>query len=335
MTQEALSGARKRSGGGRFEEAREGLLSREEEAAIAQAMEAGREAGAELSAGRVRGARRRQLEEVVEAGRRAEERLLIANQGLVRSIARRYVGSGVPLDDLISEGNLGLMKAAERFDWRRGLKFSTYATWWIRQAILRGIEYSGSAIRLPSQVVVRERALAAAEMDLILQLRRRPSIAEIAEATGVEVELVREWRERASVLSLDDTVGEADEFSLGEMVADERADPETQALAEVEAAEVRRLLVEGGVITEREAEVLTRRFGVGSGDAYTLTEVGEALGVSSERVRQIETLAIAKLRRALWVRGIRSDVVRRRHSDRRLGTGMCETQAPQKAGKAV
>jgi RNA polymerase primary sigma factor len=232
----------------------------------------------------------------------ARERMIACNLRLVVAIARRYQGQGLPLIDLVQEGTIGLMRAVERFDWRRGNKFSTYATWWIRQAVARAIVNQGTPIRLPVHVADRERKIARSERDLTACLGRAPTEAEVAAHARVTPAQVRAAHEGIrSVASLDRPVGEAGEITLGDLVPGEDEDPLEGVAAESAARVVRRAIRR---LPEREQQIVCERFGIGCGRPRTLAEIGRELGVSEERVRRLEGRALARLARMSDVGGI-------------------------------
>jgi RNA polymerase primary sigma factor len=236
----------------------------------------------------------------VEAGDRAARRRMIeANLRLVVSIAKRYRGHGVPLLDLIQEGTIGLDRAVDGFDWRRGHKFSTYATWWIRQSVQRAVSRHARTIRIPEHIVERQIILDGAARRLVVELGREPTHAELADATGISLAHVREARGVAHAsVSLNQQLGdEGDgEAELGDMFADDRAtDPFNEAAEAWRRQSIREALC---VLPERERHIIDRRFGF-EGDCWTLEAIGQELGLTRERVRQLEAHALSRLRKRL------------------------------------
>jgi RNA polymerase primary sigma factor len=241
-------------------------------------------------------------EEEVELAKRiergdlaAKERMINSNLRLVISVARKYQGQGLPLGDLIQEGMLGLIRAVEKFDWRKGFKFSTYGTLWIRQAIGRGLANSSRTVRLPVHIGARARKIAETERKLAAELGREPSVEEIASRVEIPVEEVEDIRnaDRAPT-SLDQGVGETGETSLGDLIPRDEPGPDDEVASSLEDAVVRQAV---GGLPETERNVLTLRFGLGPEEPVALRETGRRLGLSSERVRQIEEKALKRLAR--------------------------------------
>jgi RNA polymerase primary sigma factor len=238
-----------------------------------------------------------ELAKRIEAGdREAMKQFILANLRLVVSIAKRYVGRGLTLLDLIQEGNIGLIRAVQRYDWRRGHRFSTHATWWIRQAISRAVADKGRTIRLPVYVNTALNRIRRERQRLIQELGREPSEKELADATGLDPNRMVELQAAPGApVSLELPVGEDEEQELGDVLADtESATPEDLATTQTLKDEVQRVLE--SVLTPREQLVLQLRFGLGNGQAHPLEQVGRELGITRERVRQIEAGALAKLR---------------------------------------
>jgi RNA polymerase primary sigma factor len=238
-----------------------------------------------------------ELAKRIEAGDRdAMKQFILANLRLVVSIAKRYVGRGLTLLDLIQEGNIGLIRAVQRYDWRRGHRFSTHATWWIRQAISRAVADKGRTIRLPVYVNTALNRIRRERQRLLQELGREPTEQELSEATGLDpLRMVELQSAPGAPVSLELPVGEDEEQELGDVLADtESASPEDVATTQTLKDEVQRVLE--SVLTPREQLVLQLRFGLGNGQAHPLEQVGRELGITRERVRQIEAGALAKLR---------------------------------------
>ena len=273
-----------------------GLLTKSDEVRLAQAVEAGRDARAELAtdAG-VNPSRRRHLNRLVRDGDRASEMFVTANLRLVVSIAKKYQAADLPLLDLVQEGNLGLIHAVEKFDWRKGFKFSTYATWWIRQAITRGIANSGRTVRLPVHAGDLLNRVMKARGRLEGQLGRRPTVGEIAADLAVEPARVTEILRHASEpVSLSEPLRADGDAELGDFVEDQGAvSPFEAAAAALLVHDVRQMLLG---LDQRERAVLQLRFGLDRGQPRTLDEVGAHFHLTRERIRQIESKAMSKLR---------------------------------------
>jgi RNA polymerase primary sigma factor len=273
------------------------LLTHDEEVALAKQAERGKEARRHLASNGHNSEERARLERLIEQGQRAREDLVKANTRLVVSVAKRYRGMGMPFLDLIQAGNEGLMKAVDKFDYRRGHKFSTYATWWIRQAVTRSLSDHGRTIRLPIHLSDRIRRVFKVAQKIEQDLGRRPTPEEIAqEIKGLDPEKAR-WLLRVSQrsISLDKPIGdEEDAGELGDFIVDETAPSPIQATEEQLLHEsLERMLAN---LKPREARVLRLRFGLDGDRAHTLKEVGDRIGVTRERVRQIEGKALRKLR---------------------------------------
>jgi RNA polymerase sigma factor (sigma-70 family) len=272
------------------------LLTAADEVELAKRIEAGLYAEHLLAASNnFSAARKRDLRALVLDGERAKDHLLRANLRLVVSLAKRYTGHGMPFLDLIQEGNLGLIRAVEKFDYTKGFKFSTYATWWIRQAISRAMADQSRTIRLPVHLVEQVNKLQRIRRELNQQLGREATHAELAVELDLSEERVRELIDLSrDLVSLDQTVGADDDAALGDFIADDSA---PAAEAAVEAGLMRRQLQSVlGTLEAREAAVVRMRYGLDDGQPRTLDEIGRAFKLSRERIRQIERETMAKLR---------------------------------------
>jgi len=282
------------------------LLNMEQEVDLAKRIEAGKKARRNLNKfnGRTPLDKKLQFEAVIEDGRLAREHLIRANTRLVVSIAKKYMGRGVPFLDLIQEGNLGLMKGVSKFDYRRGFRFSTYATWWIRQTITRSIADQGRTIRVPVHMIDRIRLLYKTAHTLEQKLGHPPTVEDLADEMNEELDKV-DWMLRVSwlPLSLESPVGDEDDSELGMFVEDENSpSPSQAAYKNMLEQKVHEVL---GTLSPREARILRLRFGLENGRAYTLEEVGEKFGLTRERIRQIEGKALRRLRHPMRARQLR------------------------------
>jgi RNA polymerase primary sigma factor len=277
------------------EMARVPLLSLEEEVQLARKLCNAQDAQEDLQRNGHNLDEQDRLEQIIEDGRLAREHLIKANTRLVVSIAKKYMGRGVPFLDLIQEGNLGLMKAVEKFDYTRGYRFSTYATWWIRQTITRAIADQGRTIRVPVHMSDRIRRLYKTARQLEQEHGRKPTPEEIAQEMDLEPRKVR-WMLKVSwrPLSLERPVGEEEDSELGSFIEDENTPTPTQsAYQNLLREKVEEVL---STLTPREARILRLRFGLQNGRSYTLEEVGQKFGLTRERIRQIEGKALRRLR---------------------------------------
>jgi RNA polymerase sigma factor (sigma-70 family) len=272
------------------------LLSKDDEAGLAQRIEDGSRAREQLECtAPLTPTERRSLRRAVRDGREAHRAFVQANLRLVVSIAKRYQRSGLPLLDLIQEGNLGLIHAVDKFDWRKGFKFSTYATWWIRQSISRGIANTSRTVRLPIHAGDNLARLHQVRIELEARLGRRATIAELADELGITAAKVSETLQiAAEPLSLSAPMSEDGDTEFGDLIADRSVAPPFEAVAAAMLpAETAKLL---GKLDERERLIITLRFGLDRGEPRTLEEVGEHFELTRERIRQIEAKAMAKLR---------------------------------------
>ncbi|MBB5911289.1 RNA polymerase nonessential primary-like sigma factor [Nocardia transvalensis] len=273
------------------------LLTAADEVELAKRIEAGLYAQHLLETSkRLAATRKRDLAILVRDGKAARQHLLEANLRLVVSLAKRYTGRGMPLLDLIQEGNLGLIRAMEKFDYSKGFKFSTYATWWIRQAITRGMADQSRTIRLPVHLVEQVNKLARIKRELHQQLGREATDAELAAESGIPEEKIADLLDHSrDPVSLDMPVGNDEEAPLGDFIEDSEAtSAESAVIAGLMHRDVRSVLA---TLDEREQQVIRLRFGLDDGQPRTLDQIGKLFGLSRERVRQIEREVMAKLRK--------------------------------------
>ncbi|OGO33526.1 MAG: RNA polymerase subunit sigma [Chloroflexi bacterium RBG_16_57_11] len=271
------------------------LLTAEEEVELAQRIERGRLAREELARGNVSPRRRQELQALIEDGWAAREHLITANSRLVISVAKKYMGRGVPFLDLIQEGNIGLIRAAKKFDYRRGHKFSTYATWWIRQAVTRAIADQGRTIRVPVHMGDQINKLLRVQHQLTQRLGRDPSVEELAGALDVTPQKVENMIQVARrPLSLETPTDDEEDSVLGDFIQDEEVPAPDETATYNLLREHLDSVLNG--LPPREVRILQLRYGLLDGQAYTLEEVGRKMGVTRERVRQIEAQALSRLR---------------------------------------
>src|SRR5512144_2539043 len=280
------------------------LLTAEEEVELAQRIERGRMAREELARGNVSPRRHQELRRLIEDGWAAREHLITANSRLVISVAKKYMGRGVPFLDLIQEGNIGLIRATKKFDYRRGHKFSTYATWWIRQAVTRAIADQGRTIRVPVHMGDQINKLLRVQHQLTQRLGREPSVEELATAMQVPVKKAEQMIQVARrPISLETPTDEDEDSVLGDFIMDEDSvapiDAVTSNMLREQITEILNSL------PPREVRILQLRDGLVDGQSYTLEEVGKKLGVTRERVRQIEAQALSRLRHPTHARKLR------------------------------
>jgi RNA polymerase primary sigma factor len=272
------------------------LLTAEEEVYLAKKIETGKEAEKKLKLlkDKLSPEERRKLERQKQEGLRAKQKLIESNLRLVVSIAKKYVGRGLLFLDLIQEGNLGLIRAVEKFDYHKGYKFSTYATWWIRQAITRAIADQARTIRVPVHMVETINKLLRTQRQLLQELGREPTPEEVAEKMGITPEKVREILKIAQEpVSLETPIGEEEDSELGDFIEDKSAEAPLEKAASSLLKEDLRKVLEG--LSERERKVIEYRFGLSDGNPRTLEEVGKVFGVTRERIRQIESKTLKKL----------------------------------------
>ena len=282
------------------------LLDTDEEIALAKRIERGIKSEKRLAKlnGHTPKAEKQLLKEYIQSGSDARDHLIQANTRLVVSIAKKYLGRGVPFLDLIQEGNLGLMKAVKKYDYRRGFRFSTYATWWIRQTITRSIADQGRTIRVPVHMIDRIRQMYKAARRLEQSLGRPPKVEELAECIDQPIDKVQ-WMLQVSwlPLSLESPVGDDEDAELGMFVEDEHTPTPSSATAQKLLSEKMEEVL--ATLSPREARILRLRFGLENGKSYTLEEVGEKFGLTRERIRQIEGKALRRLRHPMRARQLR------------------------------
>lgn len=282
------------------------LLDAAKEVDLSKAIEAGLYAAHLLATGRTpRAARQAELEQLVAEGERAKDLFIRANLRLVVSIARRYVRSGMPMLDLIQEGNTGLVRAVEKFDYERGYKFSTYATWWIRQAISRAIAQQERTVRLPVHLVEDVNRMRNVIRQLTREFGAEPQPEQVADALGVSVERVNELKRWSQdTVSLDTPVGDDGDTNLGDLVADsDEPSPEDVVLSGLERQRIESLL---NHLDDRSAGIMRARYGLEDGREHSLTEVASRFSLSRERIRQLEIQALGRLRELARAEGLQA-----------------------------